>query len=284
MSNNYEILLGIGMLILTAISVWLHKRRAEIENRYHKLEGKLEKLREYGRNTEVIEYIYQDIVLLGPRKSGKTSIAELWSKPWCDITLIERSEYWKTYSVDICEIKKDERDDELFDVKRTYHTMLRVRIYDYPGEDRFRTMAIENLPNSKNAVLLLLFDIEANSNGIIQIHKNNEYYSKVFMETIEKQKNLSQHISKVIIVFNKIDLLPPTWDYKKMEDEIKSVNSDADTRIRSLFSGKLQYFLVSALDNRKLISLLGACASSGLPKYAKEKFEEEIRKLEMDIT
>ena len=45
--------------------------------------------------------------------------------------------------------------------------------------------------------------------------ENDRYFSKILVDLIDEHlKNISSVVSRVMIVFNKTDLLPPEWDDK----------------------------------------------------------------------
>src|SRR5262249_23702248 len=90
------------------------------------------------------------------------------------------------------------------------------------------------------------------------------------------------NISKVIVVFNKADLLPSNIDIEQAKEALKKLNSDAIDRIEGQFSGILDYLIISALDNRGLITLLGTAVSPTLPAEIKERLDVEISKLALD--
>lgn len=232
-----------------------------------------------------VYYIFHDIVLLGPRDAGKTSIAELWTQPWFNISEVQPSDDWQTYQASIFDIGSETRKDELFGVDRTYDLVLRVRIHDHPGDDYYQTLALKKLPTLKNPTLLLFFDLDANEQGIIrskQIDNNHTYYSKYFAETLEGLTNITRNVSEVIVVFNKVDVLPQSWDKRIMISKLCEVNSDAIARIRKIFGVKVKYWLVSTRDNRGMISLLGEASAAGLSEQMKASVERRLEKLFKD--
>jgi hypothetical protein len=273
-----------AVLALTTISFMIltyriSKKRSIAEDNLVKESKTLEKARDYIKRHRVIDYLYQDIVLLGPRNSGKTSVATLWTDPSFNIDESIPSDDWNIYERDILELDEYYKRSEEFGIDIKYERRLRIRVLDYPGEDRFRLQAIKKLPELHNPVLLLFFDVHADSTGLQVIHDNNRYYSQAFMETVKSQANITLSISKVIVVFNKADLLFPMISLEVAENRLKQINVDAINRIESLFSGKLSYLVVSALDNRGLIKLLGECGSPTLPEEVKKLFEDRVKSL-----
>lgn len=272
-SPDYETLTFV-LGVLTALSTMISIRK---NNHLSVLQAKFEKLKDYARTHNLIEHLYVDLVLIGPRNSGKTSVAKLWTKAWSDIRVLRPSEDWDTCEISVSELGSVEFFDHLFEANRKKRTELRVRIHDFPGEDRFRLQAMEKVPTLERAILLLFFDVDATSSELARTNSNNAYYSRAFMEAIEQSRGLVRRLSKVIVVFNKCDLLPQAWSETKAKEELRRINQDAINRIDSLFSGKLETFLVSALHNTHLISLLGSASSSALEGEAQKRFEKEFQ-------
>jgi translation elongation factor EF-1alpha len=188
---------------------------------------------------------------------------------------------WAKYEFSIFEYSNTYKElDTQLNVERTYRKVIRLRLHDYPGEDYGRQAAIKKLPQLQNAVLILFFDIDANNDkGIIEINKNNSYYSFSFMESVEAQKGITRNVSKVIVAFNKCDLIPIYTEKKAAEKKLKEINKDALDRITSLFGGQVEFFFISAKDNKKLITLLGTVGSTCLPMEEREMFYKKLRKL-----
>jgi len=270
-SPDYELLTAV-LGFVTAVLGFVSFSKS---NRLSLLETRIEKLKEYAINHQVLDYQYIDIVLLGPRRCGKTSAAKLWTEAWSDISILKPSENWEVSEISVFELERCEFLDTLFEVNRTMRKELRLRIHDYPGEDRFRLEAIKKIPNLNKPVLLLFFEVDANNAGPISTNANNSYYSRAFMESVEKSPGLASGLAKVIIVFNKCDLI--TWPEKEARDELARINQDAINRIESLFSGKLETFLISAANNTHMISLLGSASSAALGKEDQKRLDREMR-------
>jgi len=265
----------ISTILFTTLTYKIHKRRSEVE-------VMLDKAKNYIRDLSVIDYIYQDIIMLGPRNSGKTSVAKLWSEPAFDIKDVTLTRKWQTYSRDILELEEYAKEHTEFRINIKYQPRIRIKIHDYPGEDNWRTEAIRKLPDFKKSILLLFFDVFADSQGLHQVFENNKYYSQLFVDTLRQHKGIGLNISKVIVVFNKADLLPSNMETEQAKEALKQLNNDAIYRIEGQFSGILDYLVISALDNRGLITLLGAAVSPTLPAEIKQRFDVEISKLALD--
>lgn len=259
----------------------INERNAALSEKNVTLKKKITKLQNYARSANVIEHEFVDVVLLGPREAGKTSLVELWTSPWTKINQISASKTWHSYEADIHEFKPTESYDELFEVKRIYRPTLRVRVRDYPGEDEYRVDAMQYLGNMGNRVtMLFVFRVGFEDNRICYGVENSEYFSKVFVEEVEALGRIKNSIAKVMVVFNKSDLLPPDLTDNEALNKLKMANAEPIRRINGLFSGLLEYHLVSAWTNKGIIRLLGSIGKTAIKSDSeKSRFNDSMRKI-----
>lgn len=282
-------ILGLLALLLWWMTLRAGRKRGAAERLLHETQAKLaraeqkvSRMQEHAHATPVVEYLFHDIVLLGPKDSGKTCVAELWTRPWYNIDQPKASRKFETYEANIFEFKPDtKRRHEVYEVERTYKKALRVRIHDYPGDDDYKVQALEKLPELENAALILFFDLLYGAGGVspTPIDKNNSYYSQYFLTKLGQQPKIVNNLSKVIVVFNKVDLLPQGMSEAEMKAMLLNANADAVNRIESAFGGNTDYRLLSTRDNRGAISLLGFAGSLGLSKENKARYDRQIEKL-----
>lgn len=97
---------AVATISLGALSYRLARKRSALETELHGSRAKLlaveksleetktalstatrriDSFKGYARQTTVISYLYHDVVLLGPRHAGKSSVGKLWTQPWFDI-------------------------------------------------------------------------------------------------------------------------------------------------------------------------------------------------------
>lgn len=246
----------------------------------------LERFKEFAESLTMIDYSYVDAIMIGPRKSGKTSIAELWTSPWTQIVDIESSAVWQMYERDIYEFKSDVRTNPNISIEQTYEPVLRLRVHDYPGEDIYRVQAIKKLDElSDKAVLVFMFHVVFVNGKIEGYVENSTYFSAQFADMVmERLTSLSGDVAKAIVVFNKADILPDDWSDTKALQELKKVNRDAIYQIERLFSGNLEYHLTSALTNKGLVTLLGSIGLAGLEtKRDQKSFKQKIETIKKQI-
>lgn len=281
-----EILVGFLTVLIGLIGIIQQTAKKNLEMKIASLQSDLDKknsaldnIKEYAKQLTLIDYVNHDVIFLGPRQSGKTSILQLWVKPWFEVVEAAATAQWETYTVDVFELGKKSKLHQLFDVHMNHRETLRITIHDYPGEDQFRMRAIDHLSELQKAVLILVFDLKTGRNNkLVECDKNLEYYSQAIIEKISQHKGITTNLSKVIVCFNKIDKIRLSYSNKnQMIDELKKINAAADKRIRELFGGLLEYHAVSALDNTGIISLLGAASSASLNDKQKEKYYTEMK-------
>lgn len=265
-------------MIFGAISIFLGIKTYQLNNEKFEREKTLEKFKEFAEGMIMFDYTYIDVVIIGPRDSGKTSIVQLWTDPWTEIGDIESSAVWQTYEKDIHEFKEETRKNPLISMEQIYQPTLRLRAHDYPGEPSFRNQAISKINElSEKVVLVFVFQV-AFVNGKIECYVDNaSYFSAKFMDTV------SNHVGKVakaIVVFNKADILPQDWSDSKAIDELMNANHDAIYQIDRTFSSELEYHLTSAVSNKGLIRLLGNIGLAGIEsKKELKSFNKKIEHL-----
>ena len=290
--TEIEIFLGICTLVLGVLTYWLQKEKGALEDNLHssqtllqQKESRLEQLREYGRKTRLIDYQYFDAVMLGPRGSGKTSISQLWTSPWTQISEIQSSSTWRQFEANLHEFEPETRQDHLFEVERTRMPILRMRVHDYPGENFYRLKAIKDLSHlGRKVVLLFIFQVEFNRGQVQYDRENAAYFSRAFVEEIEQHlPRLSTVVAKVFIVFNKVDVLPEEWSDEEALCCLKEANADAIHEIGRVFSGMLDYRLISARTNKGIVGLLGEIGRMGVSEQNMNQYNSAITILEREF-
>jgi len=257
-------------------------------------EHRLVTLREYGQNTPWIRANHVNVILLGPRASGKTSIVKLWTNPWTQIEKIVSSTTWHTYKLNIHEHEHEKRYHQLFDVKRRFIQVTRLHIHDYPGEDGYRLQAIKDLEeqtNNSNAlekktVVIFIMKVHFRDGQVECFGDNEQYFSRAFVDQVDQylQGKISDKVAKAIIVFHKVDLLPREWDDEVTLQKLLDANVNAVHQIGRVFSPELEYHLTSARTGRGLISLLGKIGIVALDSETeKKRFTQEVYRVGRDF-
>lgn len=288
-----DIILGISSLFLAVMTYLLQRRTKELEDHLHSVENesshtreRLRKIYDHIRDDPIIDYQYIDIVLLGPRNAGKTSIGLVWTSPWTQIQKIRSTSPtdWREYEANIFEFPQKRCRDEIFELTRPLRTFLRIRVHDYPGEPAYLTEALEDLRDLKQKVVLVfVFNVGFHKGEIQYCRENAEYFSYTFVEEIERHlKRVSGYIAKAIVVFNKSDLLPQEWSEQEAIDKLQQSNSDGMHQIMRVFHN-FSCRLTSAKTNKGIINLLSEIGRVAVPDADMEKYSLSFDQLEKEV-
>jgi hypothetical protein len=209
--------------LLAVVSVCLTYRASKLAHELDRARATVERYREHEKGTTTFDYEYIDAVLLGPRDSGKTSLAQLWRAPWTNIHDIASTGGWTTYEFTLHEFARVKRYDEFFDVQRTFAPVLRLRVHDNPGEERERFAALKSINKLRNrVVLVLVFRTAFVNDAFSEVSSNASYFSRAFLQEVEKEiVAKGRKIARVIVVFGKSDTVPATTGRKELTDELK---------------------------------------------------------------
>lgn len=222
------------------------------------------KLEKWKQHLKGITWVKDDYIanafIIGPKFSGKSSIAQLWKDPTTDIASISptsRVEDFFIKSQDPFETFTE--DHPIFRFKSTYDRFLKLKIRDFPGEDNQRNLAFKYLEELEvRAILILVMRVGYDGNNISYSDENADYYSTSFVQSIQNNiSNIPRSILKVFVVFNKKDMLPHEWDEDVALGKLKAANSEALKKIRKEFAPDIEYIITSAQSNYGLTKLHG---------------------------
>lgn len=245
--------------------------------RLYKSEDKITRFRAYAKRTYIILPEVVDVILLGPRLAGKTSIVKLWTHPWAQINRYEATEAWTVYETDIYQSDMQTFKDMLYGITRSFVRTVRIRVHDYPGEEEYGLQAIQHLGKmQEKAVLLFVFQVGFDNLQVQHGPENAAYFNQEFVEQLHGHVHTTDCVARAIVVFNKRDTLPPEWDNSKAEKELRMANNDAIRNIERIFGGPPEFQLVSAETNEGMIELLGKVGRTALDSQEEQQSFEEI--------
>jgi GTPase SAR1 family protein len=244
------------------------RNRRLLSNLHAELEGarhQIARFVEYGKLYQVLETKVLDVILLGPRNSGKTSLCEKWHTPWTEVKTVKATtEDFDEHLLSVYEGSPQAKMDELFGIARKFVPHFRLRILDYAGEDHLKEEALARLTAGPASALMLMFTCtttrkrrEAVSKEELRaaVQENAAYFNLQFLEGLE-QSPVLRRVRRVFVVFNKIDVLPPNWTCASLE----SAHQKVIDALRRVFNDRIEISFISSEENTHTINLLGSLA------------------------
>ena len=239
---------------------------AELQEKIAKYEEHLKKLRDFGKSRTETYHDNIDAVLLGPISSGKTSLAAKWANPLTYNVTPEASVFWRRFDLSLHQFGVEKKFDPLFDVERSFRRVLRLRLYDYPGESAQIPLAFKRIGELSSKTTIIFMLQVGYSNGIISgVEENAEYFNGVFVEQIQRGlKEIVESVAKVFVVFNKADLLPREWTTSEALERVVVANSHPIHFIKSVFGPLIEYHIISVRNNLGIVDLLGTLGHAAI--------------------
>jgi hypothetical protein len=161
--------------------------------------------------------LYQPVLVLGPRAVGKTSLITQWLVPW-DYAPVEPSRAHRVCAVPVSDLEGDQQSNPLDpDLPSPACVQLGLRLHDFPGEidvQRHILMEVEketlklrkNSRKNLGVVLICMFGADEAKSGIRP--ETNQYYNgQLFHELRRLFAHGEIDLTKLIVVYNKMDLL-----------------------------------------------------------------------------
>jgi GTPase SAR1 family protein len=206
---------------LAAVRAELDVERNKVAALEKELAAATERLSHF-KNSRRIRPIEQPVLLLGPRNVGKTSLVRLWHSPW-NPKPPDATAHHQHCVVPV--IEWDEPDPIIVGEMRLRSRMaIKLKVHDFPGERNQQKkiastvhMETEKLrketeklrkdqPLAPGVVMVCLFNAEEAHMGVTK--ETTQYYNgDLFRELKILYSKGSVEIERVILVFNKIDLL-----------------------------------------------------------------------------
>lgn len=262
--------INIGSIIATActgyIGAILYKKQGFVEEQSRKIlsqDNELEKknkrilvLKKFCETVSTSESKEHNVIVIGPRASGKSSIISLWCEIDRLIETISPTVSFDTYDYDTQTSSREEFFDEQIDVKRIKEVKRVVKIFDYAGEDDQIPNAIDNITESPDCTIVMVFNSDSG-----YANDNRRYFSRSLIEKINTAFNQTgfktSSVKGVYLVFNKIDLFDSVGgNYDKLLCKVIENFEDNITNIESIFGVEVRYMVTSALTNHNIVNLL----------------------------
>lgn len=236
----------------------------------HNREGvqiKLRKLEKFCETVYSDYFINTNVVILGPRSAGKTSLATAWTAIWEDIATVDPTPiHFIKYEFTYPNYLEEWFYDTDIDMYRSGRWRARAVIWDFIGEERSLNEALKTIETLSDYIIILVMSAEAE-----KFELNKTYFNTNFLKRTQKAiHNAKASATDCFVVFNKADLIKERA--KRSDDDLKSLMAEHEgpvTNIKSQF-GEVRFLLTSADTGEGVGSLLRRISellvnSEGLP-------------------
>lgn len=191
--------------------------------------NEISSIKETLQNQTIIKRRSQYVLLCGPRGVGKTSLATRLHSPWNKSKLIP-SAFVNTTQIPVINLESDEliSHPAINSLKVKHETEISLKVYDFPGElklqeDIVNVLINETTESPYGVVLIFMFD--ASELAKISDKTDNYYNGDLFKNLTNLQvKRIS--IQRIILVFNKFDLLRGQYPEKTTADLVKECSDN----------------------------------------------------------
>jgi hypothetical protein len=190
----------------------------------------------------LVRTFHQPVLVVGPQYVGKTSLVKQWQAPW-DHSVIQGTTTHRVCEVPILTFEEPDRvpHHAVPEVDVRVRTQLALRLHDFPGEVKAQQL-ISNLIREETArlrsktkkdlgvVVICLFDAEEAHLGVRS--STSQYYNgELFRELRHLVAGDTVRLEKLILVFNKYDLLRAHYPREATDQELLELcrRSFADT-------------------------------------------------------
>lgn len=242
----------------------------QIATKYGTVKAKLAESR-------VIRPYEQPVLLIGPRYVGKSSLLMQWHAPW-DSTKLSATPTHRYSTVPVHDVIRPGAVPHFADpdVSTEVHAHLKLRVHDFPGDLAEQSMVIkvaqsetrrlrEEVKHNLGVVLICMFDaVEAATD--ITIETKSYYNGELFANIRDMVMKRSVDVQRIILVFNKFDLLRNRLPSKSDNELLKLCTRKFEEVIESLHGAVNPERLCEAatvLDRENLVTSQGASVVLG---------------------
>jgi GTPase SAR1 family protein len=250
--------------VIVGILLWTKQELMEeqstkimkLERELKEADSRISTLESFCSDVFTTEVEQRNVILIGPRASGKSSIVTLWCEVDRLIESITPTVTFDAYDYSI----REHRDEPFFDssiqLQRIRRIQRSLRILDYAGEDSQVSNAVEKVAASPECTLIMVFNSEPGFEN-----DNRRYFSRSLVEKLNKVFNRTgfetASVKGVYVVFNKIDLYSDgVGSLDKRLTKIRTLFADNVANIESIFGVQVKYMVTSATTNHNIVNLL----------------------------
>jgi hypothetical protein len=240
--------LSAALAFITAVMLYKNerwkKKYVESEDVISKLTSRVKLLEDFASTCYSTTYIDTDLLFLGPRGHGKTSVVTAMTKQWKPIHDIRPTPVDFLASAWELPIYEDKEflDGEI-GLTRTNRIRDRIVVYDYAGEDQTIPKALEQLASSAKSIVMFVLSAEP--------HPPTQSSAYFNVNTLRRmRKSLAEDTigsCTAFILFSKQDLTSysSTADPSEIAPELLAAHAEAVENIRVIF-GEVPKYMVSS--------------------------------------
>ncbi|MCB2263129.1 MAG: GTPase domain-containing protein [Candidatus Thiosymbion ectosymbiont of Robbea hypermnestra] len=258
----------VATIVAVAVGIQLWRKQGLLEEQSRKIyelkgivkrnKDRLSKLEDFCKTVCTTEKEQYNVIVIGPRASGKSSIVSLWCEIDRLIESISPTVSFSTYDYNYGDkySRKENYYDPKIDINRLKKIKKSIKFFDYAGEDKEIPNAIEKITDLPNCTIIMVFNSDPG-----YANDNRRYFSRSLIEKINTTFNRTgfetSNVRGIYVVFNKIDLFNDSGS--NFDDQLATIRdlfSDNTANIESIFGVDVKYKVTSALTNHNIVNLL----------------------------
>lgn len=187
-----------ALITLVAAGIVLNAERIKSKN----IEEKLNKLKKFANGSIMTRHVNSDLIMLGPRDHGKTSVVSGLTKQWMQVKdmrpTLAKFDRGRWESPNFRDEAAYDRDLEIDTVHRTRAVLT---VFDYAGEDAVLGNAIKSIAESPQCVVAFVLSSEQ------QPKEYRSYFSVDNLKRIRRAIAQSNNLPLgAVILFTKQDM------------------------------------------------------------------------------
>lgn len=230
-----------GLLaLITAVILF---RNEQMKRRLRDAESLIDSFRSFASHTLVMNYSDTDLIFLGPRFHGKTSIVTAMTKQWQQV--LDTRPTLTDFSLTIWETSAfvDQKcTHEVLGIPIIKRNQARIMVYDYAGEDQSIGPAMDRLSKSARSIVVFVMSAEDEFKSSTSSYFNTNTLRRMRKAVTE----LRSSDCSAFILFSKHDLMQaPPADPTDVPTTLLDRHSLAIENIAANF-GDVDRFIVSA--------------------------------------
>lgn len=213
----------------------------EMQNKQEKMQNKINIMKNFLGDVHTIYYEETDVIVLGPRFQGKSSVITALTKQWKSIQNIRSTPFFDIFTWESSEYISKVRRNSDFDIDMEDRIKARLNIYDYGGEDDFIIDALNKISHSNRYIIIFVLS------SVAEATPSSKYFNLTAVQKIRNHLvNSKSTCLSAFLIFNKHDLLDrPSHNPMSFSRQLVSHHQSAIDNIEAIY-GKTKDILVSA--------------------------------------